>query len=1084
METVIKNTVIVGQQFPVVGIGTAASEIDLLKKILSELPEDSGIAYIIIENLSQPQSENLAELLASHSKVPVTEIVNQVNLKPNHVYVVPENNFLVLDNGILKLKLHTRSSKVHYCLDIFFDALAQTYMSYATGLILAGTPFDGSAGLKKIKELGGSSIASISKKGLLQNEITSEFIDYFAPPTDIVPKLLQIHKSYLINHAYVEEEIAPDEDEFFNKIIDVIVLRSGTNFHNYKDQTLRRRIAKRMVITRQETTERYLNLLKENTKEQDLLFHDILIPVTFFFRDEQFFDNLYNTVFPSLIKNLTNKNLRIWSAGCSTGEEPYSLAICLHEYLQQTNNTDVKVQILASDLSDHCITKARSGVYTPQDVKHISDERLKKYFTKKDNSYHVNKIIRDMCVFAVHDLTKDAPFSKIDFVSCRNVLIYFHTHLQNHVLAAFHYALKENGTLFLGKSESANNVQNLFTIVEKQEKIYARKTPQDYYKPKGLLDLFNKSVTKIRNAAPVISTEKDFRKIASDILLQQYSPAAVIINEELEIVHFHGDTSPYLQPPSGKPNFKILNMIRDEVDFDLKYAILKARNEKKNITGDFVAVKNQSFLTSFEVIYLSAHPELLLIVFDKKTNKPVKAVPSDATGQTRIQELEKELAQLTGDYKRVSEDQQIYFEELQTTNEELLNSAEDLQNANDLLVVCAEELHSNNEELSCLNDELRDRRDELSSMRNFYESVIKTIREPIMIIDKNYRVKSANPSFYKYFKTTEEQTEGLSIFEIGNNDWNFPEFKDSVLKKIGQNETVENLKLQFNFETGGKKIMIINAAPIVNSIPEGMILIAIEDVTDLEQSSESLKIKTLEMRGFSRQLQSFTAEASSNLLDPIRKISMFGKKILDSEKNLTESGMHNVKRLLSSTENLNQLIEDLVNYSKINFAEKQFKITDLNLLLKKTTADLKGIITQHKANIIADPLPSLNIIPDQIQQLFTNLISNSIKYAKEDTVPEIKIGITNPSDEELIALEANPETEYVKLFVSDNGIGINKDFESLIFNPFYKLHSNNQQYGSGLGLTLVQRIVSNHRGMIKVSSEPGKGTTVFIYLPS
>lgn len=1083
MDTNIENTVLISQLFPVVGIGTAASEIDILKKILSELPEDSGIAYIIIENLSQPQSENLAELLASHTKIPVTEIVNQVSLKPNHVYVVPENNFLVFDNGILKLKLHTRSSKVNYCLDIFFDALAQSYTSYATGLLLSGTPLDGSAGLKKIKELGGSSIASVSKKGLLQNEITSEFIDYFAPPNEIVPKVLQIHNSYLVNHAYVEEEIAPDEEEFFNQIIDIIVLKTGTNFHHYKDQTLRRRIAKRMVITRQESTEKYLNLLKDNTKEQDLLFYDILIPVTFFFRDELFFDNLYQTVFPSLIENLNNKNLRIWSAGCSTGEEPYSLAICIHEYLQQINNNTIKVQILASDLSEHCIAKARSGVYTPQDVKHISDERLNHYFTKKDNSYHINKTIRDMCIFAVHDLTKDAPFAKIDFVSCRNVLIYFDSNLQNHVLASFHYALRENGILFLGKSESANNVQNLFTIAEKHEKIYTRKSIEKYYNPERFRNLFHKSSTKVKSVGPIINPEKDFSRITAAILLEQYSPAAVIINEELEIVHFHGDTSPYLQPPSGKPSFNILSMVRDEVCFELRNSILKARNEKKNFTADFIAVKNQSFLTSFEVISLPSHPELLLIIFCKKTNKPIHAQQPDAAAQARIQELEKELTQLSGDFRRVTEDQQIYFEELQTTNEELLNSTENLQHANDQLVVSAEELHSNNEELSCLNDELRDRSDELSSMRSFYESIIKTIHEPIMIIDKNYRVKSANPSFYNYFKTTQEETEGVSIFEIGSSEWNFPEFKDSVLKKIGQNETVENLKLQFNFETGGKKVMIINAAPIVNSIPEGMILIAIEDITDLEQSSESLKVKNLEMRGYSRQLEAFTAVASHNLLDPIRKIYMFGKKILDSEKNLTESGKHNVKRLISSAVNMNQLIEDLIDYSKINFAEKQFKKTDLNLLIKKTIGDLKGIISKNKANIVADSLPSLNIIPAQIQQLFTHLISNSIKYAKEDCVPEIKIGMTNPSDEEIIALGANPKKDYIKLFVSDNGIGFNKDFESLIFNPFYKLNNNDQNYGSGLGLTLSQKIVSNHKGIIKVSSEPAKGTTVFIYLP-
>lgn len=1082
MDSNTQNTPI-SPLFPVVAIGTAASEIDILKNIVAQLPQDSGIAYLIIENLLQPQSENLAQLLAAHTKIPVTEIVSRVDLKPNQVYVIPANNFLVLENGILKLKQRTRSSRINYCLDIFFDALAHVYKSYTIGLILSGTPLDGSAGLKKIKELGGVSIAAVSKKGVIQNEITAEFIDYFTLPDDIASKLLQIHNSYLINHAYNDEAIAPDEEELFYKIIDLVVLRTGTNFRHYKDQTLRRRIAKRMVVTRQETTERYFNLLKDNTKEQDLLFYDILIPVTFFFRDQEFFDNLSQTVFPVLIDNVSNKSLRLWSAGCATGEEVYSLAICIHEYLQQTNKQDIKVQILASDLSDICISKARSGIYSPQDVKNISEERLKNYFTKKDNSYHVNRIIRDMCVFAVHDLTKDAPFAKIDFISCRNVLIYFDTHLQNHVLASFHYALRDKGILFLGKSESAHNVQNLFTITEKQDKIYSRKTTEKLYDTDGFRSAYHTPGSKTKTIAPFVNTTKDFRKIANDILLQQYSPAAVIINEALEIVHFHGDTSPFLQPQSGKPSFNILNMVRDEISFELRNAILKARNEKKDFSGEFIAVKNQSFLTSFEVIFLPSHTELLLIIFCKKTNKPIQPQQPGAADQSRIQQLEKELSQLSGDFKRVTEEQQIYFEELQTTNEELLSSTEELQNINDQLETSAEELHSNNEELSCLNDELRDRRDELASMRNFYESIVKTIREPLIIIDRNFIVKSANPSFYNYFKTTEEDIEGVSIFEIGNCYWNIPEFKETVLKKINKNEIIENFKLQFDLVNGEKKIMIMNAAPIANSIPEGMILIALEDVTDLEESSESLKVKNLEIRDSSKQLESFTTLASHNLLDPIRKIYMFGKKIMDNETNLSDSGKHNIKRLISSALNMNQLIEDLIDYSKINSAEKQFKRTDLNVLVKKTTSDLKITINNHKATIIIDPLPSLQIMAVQIQQLFTHLISNAIKYARQDKIPEIKIGSHSASADEVRALGANPDINYVKLFVRDNGIGFNKDFESLIFNPFYKLHSNDQYYGSGLGLTLVQKIVSNHKGFIKVSSKLAEGTTIFIYLP-
>ncbi|WP_343697900.1 CheR family methyltransferase [Flavobacterium sp.] len=1076
-ESAIQNK-IANSHFPVVAIGTAATEIDLLKKILSDFPSDSGMAYVVFENLFSPQTNELAEILSLNTKIPVVEIVHNVDIQPNTIYIIPKNNFLVHENGLLILKPQTRSSRENNSLDLFFESISLKYQSYAVGLMLTWTTIDGSAGLKKLKEAGGSTMAVLAKKGFIQNAVTSEYIDYFTPPNEVSDKLLQIHERNLVTHSYEEKENTLHEQELLEEIIKILLLKTGTDFQHYKHTTLRRRIAKRMVVTQADSIEKYLNLLKNNTKEQDLLFNDILIPVTYFFRDQSAFDNLCKNVFPFLIENLTDNTFRIWSAGCSTGEEAYSIAICIHEFLEEINRNDIKVQIIASDLSEKCISKARLAVYTAQDVKNISEKRLEKYFSKRDNSLHVNKVIRDMCVFAVHDLTKDAPFAKIDFVSCRNVLIYFNTDLQNQVLASFHYALRDKGFLFLGKSEWAHHVPHLFTAVDKQYKIYTRKTAVQFL-PKEIFRSNYNIINKEKPAQEIVSPEKEYKKIASDILLEHYSPAAVIINEDLEIVYFHGDTSPFLQPAPGKPSFNILNMVRDEMGFELRNFILKARNEKKNFSGEFTAMKKQPFITSFEIIYLSSHTELLLIIFCKKNIHS-----ADSGNKNHSSEIEKELLQLRGDFKRVTEEQQIYFEELQTTNEELVASNEELQEANHQLENSSQELMSNNQELSCLNDELKDRREELASMRNYYESIVKTIREPLLIIDKNFIIKSANPSFYNYFKTTEEETEGFSIFEIGNSHWNIPAFKDFVLKKVSQNDNVANFKIQLNFDVIGKKTMLINASPIIDSTPNGMILIALEDITDLEQSSESLKVKNQELHTYNKQLESFTAAASESLLEPIRKISMFAKKVLVTEKALTENGRHNLNRLLNSAVNLNQLIEDVIDYSKINFGQKELKKIDLNVVLKKTITDLKPVISQQKAEIEIDALPTLRIIQSQMQQLFNHLISNSIKYAKQDSTAKIRIGVEDVSAEEIIDFGADPEIHYIKLFISDNGIGFHKNFESLIFNPFYKLQNNDTQYGSGLGLTLVQKIVYNHKGFIKVNSEPNKGTTVFIYLPS
>ncbi|MDR7208742.1 CheR family methyltransferase [Flavobacterium piscis] len=1086
----IKNPPKSIQNFPVVGIGASAGGLDAFKKLLAAIPGDSGMAFVIVQHLSPDHHSSLTEILSAHSKIPVHEIISNINLAPNHVYIIPENNLLIAEDGVLKLKQRTRKERRNNTIDIFFESLADVHRTFAIGVILSGTGFDGTLGFKKIKELGGATIAqdpeTAAFKGMPQSAIDTDAADYILAPEKIPSQLLEIQQSYITNYGYTEEEHIPTNDEaILLQIINLIFLRTGNDFRYYKQPTIRRRIARRMVIAERNTIEDYYNFLRNNKNEQDLLFNDFLIHVTYFFRDQEAFENLSKTVFPSLIKNITNNNLRIWVAGCSTGEEAYSLAICLHEYLLETNNKNIKVQIFASDISEKCITKARSAIYTYQDVQQISEERLHNYFTRSDGNYHINKVIRDMCIFAVHNFIKDPAFARIDLVSCRNVLIYFDPYLQNKVLGSFHYSLKDTGFLFLGKSESAINSQDLFESIEKHEKIYIRKFVPGRYEVKPYKPAQSNLQVKMKPSEIKTIPEDDFRKTASDILFTKYTPASVIINKNLEIVHFHGDTSPFLLPPQGKPNFNILKMAREGICFELQNAILKVKEEKLNIRKDNIQVKNQPYTISFEIVLLQSDDEYLMVLFYKimlPEADSKKKLLEKKSEQKRIDELESELSQLRENIKRVTEEQQTAFEELQTSNEELLSSGEELQAMNEELETSTEELQSNNEELMCVNDELMDRQQQLISMRNYSESIVKTIREPLLIVDKDFIIKSANPAFYKYFSTTESVTEGYSLFEIGNCQWDIPEFRQQIVK-IDNQFSIEDLKIDTICADIGKKTMIVNARRILNSTPEGMILLALEDITDLVTSNELLTAKNFELQKHNEQLEAFTSAASHDLQEPLRKINMFCKRIFEKEENLSESGKHNLERVIFSVSNMSQLIADLINYSRINFIEKEYKKTDLNLLLKKTLNDLKDTINEKDASISLSPLPQLNIIPYQIQQLFTNLITNSIKYTKEDDTPQIKIETDRPSTEEIIEIGGNPEINYAKICVADNGIGFNKDYETRIFEPFYRLHNNDQYSGSGLGLTLVKKIVANHHGFIRASSKQNLGTTMSIYIP-
>lgn len=1053
--------------FPVVGIASAALEIDILKKIISEISPDSGMAFIIIEDLNLSQTEDLTEILSGCSAVPVHEIINTVKMRPNNVYVVPRHNFLIFENEILKLQPYLRSSKPSQSVDLFFEVLAEFYRSYAVGMVLSWQQSYGTVGLKKLKERGGSSISVRNTNSISKHDKNADIFDYFITPENAVQQLIEINKSYQINHAYQEEEISQFDETIFKEILQVIFLKTQTDFHRYKHQTLRRRIAKRMVETKQESAENYLSLLKNSHREQDSLFNDFLISVTYFFRDPLFFESLQQNVFPSLLENRHGQELRIWSAGCATGEEIYSLAICLDEYLHLTNNADITVHFFASDLSEKCIEKARAGLYSAQDLQHISENRRSRYFTKKDSDYCIHKSIRDKCIFAVHDLSRDFPFSKIDLILCRNVMIYFDTELQRKVLTGLHYALKENGFLFLGKTETARSAPDLFTPVALQEKIF---TKNDV--PARLTRSVLPKRTETLNASALsdnVLAGRDLKKITSDYLVENYAPATVLITPDMEIVQFQGNTSPFLQPHAERPSYKVTDMLYPELREAVQNAVEKAKRKKKTVQGSVTISQNPSMLVSFEAAYLHEE-DLLLIIFIRK---PIQYADDGNDAISHTGSLpHPELAKLNNT-------QQQYIEELRAANKELLKRSEDLQFLNEQLEITAEELVSKNVELSCTNDELRNRRDELHSMRNYFESIVNTIKEPLLIVDQKLIMHSANPAFYRYFETRREHVEGVSLLEL----LHAPGINELVLQKIQRGQSVENIKIKFELSAGTTRIMLLNTATISESAPEGMILIAMEDITDLEQKSETLKIKNAELENHTKQLETFTIAASGILLEPIRKIYMFGKKIIDSDALLPDSVRHNAARLLNTAVNMNQLIEDLINFSKINFTEKKFKKTDLNIVLKKAVNNLKSIISEHKAVVTADFLPNVNIIPWQMQLLFTHLISNAVKSAKEDLQPEIKIQMQYIEHADIEDQAAAATEQYMQLTISDNGRGFSKKYENLIFDPFYKLESNDKQYGTGLGLTLVQKIVWNHKGFIKASSSPGKGTSIIILLP-
>ncbi|MEO6455125.1 MAG: chemotaxis protein CheB, partial [Ginsengibacter sp.] len=860
--------------FPVVGIGASAGGLDAFKKLLKAIPETSGMAYILVQHLHPQHESALPEILQSVTKVPVEQISDNVKVKPDHIYVIPANKMLVATDGVLQLSARSAVSRQNLPIDIFFTSLAEVHQAQAIGVVLSGNGADGTEGLKAIKARGGLTFAqdaaSAANDSMPRHAIDAGVVDFILTAEKMPEKLMELKQSFAGSSP--DEHSLKDKanENAFKEIIALLRLHVGADFTFYKQTTIRRRIVRRMEILKLENVLSYLDHLKKNEPEQDVLFHDLLIPVTSFFRDPLTFGTLCEKIFPQVFKNKVAENsLRIWIAGCSTGQEAYSIAMCICEYLSHHTST-VKVQIFATDISDKSIKAARTGSYTKKELEGVSEERLNKFFDETDDGYQVKKFLREMCVFAVHNFLKDPPYAKLDLVSCRNVLIYLEPFLQQKTLGIFHYSLNEKGILLLGKSETAGSASDLFIPVEKKEKFYTR-IPSI-----GKIILLNGEPKRSSNGKDYLLQKKepatvDFQKSADDILLSTYAPAGVIVNEQFDVVQFRGSTSEYLEPAQGKASFNVLKMAKEGLAFELRNALHRAQSTgktfiKENISinkarpparlshsgGDdpvgrgakLVTIEVTPLLNTVDLYFLILFKDLVPEYDPRKSRR--KGVPSIIKldlKNIRIEQLEKELAGTRDDMYSITEDQESANEELQSSNEELLSNTEELQSLNEELETTKEELQSSNEALMTLNEELNASNEELNKSRMFAETTLATLHEPMLLLDNKFCIKSANKSFYKTFKLTKGETLGKIIFELQDNGWNIPGLKKELVKIRTEKEKMIETEIAFPFPVIGKRSICINIQPVSNESGEQLIILAFDDVTSRRNEERLLKEK-------------------------------------------------------------------------------------------------------------------------------------------------------------------------------------------------------------------------------------------------
>lgn len=760
------------KDFLITGIGASAGGIKALKEFFQAVPKDSGIAYVVILHLSPDYESKLAEILQLTSQISIKQVKDRrVQVKPNCVYVIPPNKSLSMIDGYLALSAIKNYEERRAPVDIFFRTLAESVKSRAVAVILSGTGANGSMGVKRLKEQGGIILVQDPQEAefsdMPRNSIATGLVDEVLQVAEIPAKILAYRKKYEETKISSQPVSSPeDAEKALMEIFTQLRVRTGHDFTNYKRATVLRRLERRINVRELSGLQPYARFIKENQEEANLLLKDLLISVTNFFRDKEAFEKLETEIIPKILEGKTNKdNVRIWVAGCATGEEAYSLAMLLYE--QTIKNFDApKVQIFATDIDDEAIAIAREGLYSNSDVADVSPERLRQFFYQEGDEFRIRREIREMVLFAVHNLLKDPPFSQLDLVTCRNLLIYFNIVAQKRVMDIVHFALKPGSYLFLGMSESIDSNSDSYVAVNRDQRIFQSRPAAA--RISYSIDVFsgfrlNQQIPLIKNktAEEVRIIERMSSAALHLQLLEHYAPPSILINEEYEIIHTSENAGRFMQI-AGEPSLNLLKIILPELRLELRTALYQAIQHKTDIKVKELKV---NFGSGAEIINIIIRPilrpfdatsGLILVIFepfkseDKNTEETL--LPKTINQIEPIaRQLEEELVRTKLQLRTTVEQYEIQTEELKASNEELQAMMEEANSANEELETSKEELQSVNEELQTVNQELKNKIDELSLSNDDFQNLMSSTNIGTLFLDRSFRIKMFTPNMRDVF---------------------------------------------------------------------------------------------------------------------------------------------------------------------------------------------------------------------------------------------------------------------------------------------------------------------------------------------
>jgi two-component system CheB/CheR fusion protein len=1090
-------------------VGASLGGLDAFTRLVRALPSDTGFAFVLVQHLDPAHESLLSQLLARVTKIPVVEAANGMKLAGNRIYVIPPNTQMTVGDGHLRLVARAGGRGPHLPIDAFLTSLAEVHGSDAIGVVLSGAGSDGTAGIAAIREAGGITMVQDSQSArdpaMPESAIGTGGVDFILSPEEIADHLARMAAQLAQNGAGASPTPQVEADETLRQILSQLYARHGVDFQNYRRSTVERRIFRRMCLLRQTTRREYLTYVDQNPAELDLLYDDLLIGVTSFFRDPDVFASLRATALPALLaRHPVDTPFRVWVVGCATGEEVYSIAITLLECMSESG-TALSVQIFGTDLSTSSIATARAGLYRPSIRTHVSAERLRRFFVEEATGYRISKAVRDLCVFSRQNVLYDPPFAHLDLISCRNVLIYLEPSLQHRVFAILRYAIEPTGLLLLGSAESVGASSELFDYASKADKLFkprgaARPVDVGLRAPARVTALVSSGTH--RQAFPVVRAlpSDEVMAVAEKALMDRFVPPGVLINDHLDILQFRGDTTPFLVHPPGVPSLRLPKMARAELVAPLHAALHAAKKTQLPVREDRIAITDDGGVRHVRIDVVPLKPSVgggqyYLVLFEQERDvrsslelarggKSGRGARGPGDAAKALRSVTDELLATRRRLQSLVEEHEASTEELRAANEEVQSSNEELQSTNEELETTKEEVQSTNEELTTLNEELNERNRDLGTLTSDLLNILSSTTMPILIVGSNLRLKRFTPSSDKVFRVIATDV-GRPLADLKLRV-NAVDLEASVRQAIDR-LTVSEQDVQD--EEGRWWRLTVRPYQTVDRHVDGAVLVfadidaAKRHVALTEESAEERRMLLAiseEARAAAERANrtkgTFLASMSHDLRTPLNAIAGYAELMsLGLRGPVTTEQQADLARIQSSARHLLTLINDILNFAKVEAGHLQINTTELDISavameiedLIRPQADAKAITllaTRCDVMVRADP--------ERLRQILLNLLSNAVKFTGEGGT---------------IGIECEETGAVTRLMIWDTGRGIPESQLARIFEPFVQVEralTTPAPDGVGLGLAISRHLARAMEGDLTVASSLGAGSRFTLTLPS